>query len=185
MECFHCQGTNDTKYLFILQRPSIFLHYTFLYNINVFPIFTCFNPHIWVYVLFLKEIGGGRGCVGAMACRSHKPVRRGSDEGSAEETGEQVPEIGAFLSDSRCHQRRRCGSSAAACDCLSSPGTNSYHHLQDLLHLIFLLNSHRELSYILCQQTFKIVFTTLSSSFVEGHLQTVTLKNAKTSQLFK
>lgn len=50
----------------------------------------------------MREVGHG-GCVGAMACRSHKPVRRGSDEGSAEETGEQVPEIGAFLSDSHCH----------------------------------------------------------------------------------
>lgn len=50
-----------------------------------------------------ERVGGGWGCVGAMACRSHKPVRRGSDEGSAEETGEQVPEIGAFPSDSHCH----------------------------------------------------------------------------------
>lgn len=92
------------------QQFKVQLYFAKTFNLVTFTTyaltkFTWFNPHIKKGLFFESECERSRawGCVGAMACRSHKPVRRGSDEGSAEETGEQVPEIGAFLSDSHCH----------------------------------------------------------------------------------
>lgn len=108
-----CKGWNvSSARAPTIQSTTLFskdLQSCYIYNIHfcIYALtkFTWFNPHIKKGLFFESECERSRalGCVGAMACRSHKPVRRGSDEGSAEETGEQVPEIGAFLSDSHCH----------------------------------------------------------------------------------
>lgn len=107
-----CKGWNvSSARAPTIQSTTLFckdLQSCYIYNIHfcIYALtkFTWFNPHK-KGLFFESECERSRawGCVGAMACRSHKPVRRGSDEGSAEETGEQVPEIGAFLSDSHCH----------------------------------------------------------------------------------